>query len=198
MEGTQTPSTSNHEAHEALYESGPRLKPIEEPDSWWMWLVYKFTEWTEGTVITPVKVAQARFPESVRQAYETQKLEDDLTISDDLRTLLRHFVSALNGCEFCRDLAEAEAESHEIDVRTLRAISAGEDTEHISERKRAALRYAQVVTENVYVPDEVYGEFEAHFSEREIVEITWLVAIENYYNRISAPLGIGSDGLCSV
>ena len=37
-----------------------------------------------------------------------------------------------------------------------------------------------------------------HFSEREIVEITWVNAVENYYNLINLPLGIESDGFCSL
>ena len=41
-----------------------------------MWLAYMIGEWTEGTVVTPMKVVQARLPESLRPAYETQKLEE--------------------------------------------------------------------------------------------------------------------------
>lgn len=198
MDATLTMTTENQKAPPSRYEKDPRLEPIEEPDSWWVWLVYKIAEWTQGTVITPLKVVQARFPESTRQARETQKLEESLSISDELRTLLKHYVAALNGCAFCVDLAEAEAESHDLDVGVLRRVSEGSDPDALSAPQRAALEYARIATENVHVPDGVFDELEAHFSEREIVEITWLCAIENYYNRISAPLGIGSDGLCSV
>lgn len=191
-------ATTKHEPRASEYATGPRLEPIEEPDSWWMWIVYQFARWTQGTVITPLKVAQARFPESIRQAYETQKLEESLSLSDELRSLLKRYVAALNGCAFCVDLAEAEAESSDLDVGALRAISDGDRTDALSDRQRAALEYAERVTEDVHVSDEVFTELKRHFSEREIVEITWLCAVENYYNRISAPLGIGSDGLCSV
>jgi len=37
-----------------------------------------------------------------------------------------------------------------------------------------------------------------HFNEREIVEITWLNALENYYNLINLPLEIESDGFCDI
>jgi hypothetical protein len=30
------------------------------------------------------------------------------------------------------------------------------------------------------------------------VEITWLNALENYYNLINVPLEIGSDGFCTI
>lgn len=204
MKTKQTMSKSNGssrdpEAGVSLYEPGPRLEPIENPDSWWVWLAYKMAEWTVGAVITPVKVVQARFPESIRQAYETQKLEDSVSLPDGLRTLLKRQVAATNGCAFCVDMVEAEAESHDLDVGTLRDVTDGKEApEELSDRVRAALDYAEAVTEDVHVPDETFAKLEAHFSEREIVEITWLCAVENYYNRISVPLGIGSDGLCSV
>ena len=35
-----------------------------------------------------------------------------------------------------------------------------------------------------------------HFSESEIVEITWLNAVHNYYNLMNIPLEIESDGYC--
>ena len=68
---TDTPPSQNGDAVAAV-EPTPRLGPIEEPDSWWVWLAYKVAAWTEGTVITPMKVVQARLPESLRHAYETQ------------------------------------------------------------------------------------------------------------------------------
>jgi len=48
------------------------------------------------------------------------------------------------------------------------------------------------------VSDATFAELQRHFNEREIVEITWLNALENYYNLINLPLGIESDGLCAI
>ena len=38
----------------------------------------------------------------------------------------------------------------------------------------------------------------ARFSEKEIVELTWVNAAENYYNLQAAVLGIGSDELAGT
>lgn len=187
-----------HEEGSPSTVPAPRLAPVDEPDSWWVWLAYKIMEWTEGTVITPVKVVQARLPESLRHAYETQKLEEDLSLAPRLRFLIKRYVAFLNGCAFCIDLAEADAEAHDVDVHTLRAVGDYESSDRFSEAERAALAYVEAVTEDVHVDDATFEALRDHFSEREIVEITWLCATENYWNRISGPLGIGSDGLCSV
>lgn len=189
---------SDNDAPTAGIESEPRLAPIEEPDSWWVWLAYKIAEWTEGTVITPMKVVQARLPESLRHAYETQKLEENLSLPVALRLLLKRSVAFLNGCAFCIDLTEADAEAQDVDVDKLRAVAEYETSDRFSAAERAALAYAEAVTEDVHVDDATFEALRDHFSEREIVEITWLCATENYWNRLSGPLNIGSDGLCSV
>jgi len=163
-----------------------------------VWLAYKITEWTEGTVITPMKVVQARLPESLRHAYEMQKLEENLSLSPALRLLLKRYLASLNGCAFCVDLAEADAEEHDVDVQKLRAVAEYADSDPFSAAERAALAYAKAVTEDVHVDDATFEALRDHFSEREIVEITWLCATENYWNRLTGPLNIGPDGLCSV
>lgn len=194
---TDTAPTENGEPN-VPDGSEARLVPIEEPDSWWVWLAYKIAEWTKGTVITPMKVVQARFPESLRHAYETQKLEEKLSLPAGLRFLLKRYVASLNGCAFCIDLAEADADEHGVDVDKLRAVAEYESSDRFSAAERAALAYAEAVTEDVHVDDATFEALRDQFSEREIVELTWLCATENYWNRISGSLGIDSDGLCSV
>ena len=48
------------------------------------------------------------------------------------------------------------------------------------------------------VSNATFEALRKHFSEREIVEITWLNAVENYYNLINIPLEIESDGFCAI
>ena len=46
--------------------------------------------------------------------------------------------------------------------------------------------------------DAIFAALRPHFDEREIVEITWLCAVENSFNLINLPLEIESDGLCAI
>lgn len=188
---THDAPTTASESNGAASHDDLRLDPVDEPDDWRTWLAYRLAEWQMGTVITPMKVVQARFPESLRLAYEMNKLEDRLTLDDALRVRLKRHVAALNGCAFCTDMADAQAQ--EVDGATP-----GENGAAPSDRVQTALDYATAVTDTVSVDDATFERLRAHFSEREIVEITWLCATENYYNRMAVPLGIGSDGLCSV
>ena len=67
-----------------------------------------------------------------------------------------------------------------------------------SDRERAALAYVEEATRRKRVSDATFDALRKHFTEPEIVEITWLNAVHNYYNLINLPLGIESDGLCAI
>jgi alkylhydroperoxidase family enzyme len=176
----------------------PRLVPIEEPDSWKTRLAYTFARWQQGTVITPLKVVWARLPEGLRHAYETNKLEDRLALDPELHLLVKELVATINGCAFCQDIAVAEAPTEDLPREKLEALPEYRTHPAFDDAERAALTYAEEATCEVTVADNTFEALRPHFSEREIVEITWLVALENYYNRINRPLGIGSDDLCEV
>jgi len=62
-----------------------------------------------------------------------------------------------------------------------------------SPRERAALAYADAMTREVAVPDEVFEDLRPHFSERQIVELTVLVGIYNMHTRVFTALGIDPE-----
>jgi alkylhydroperoxidase family enzyme len=48
------------------------------------------------------------------------------------------------------------------------------------------------------IEDETLEEARKMFSERELVELTWVQASETYFNMQAHPLGIPSDGLAAI
>ena len=44
------------------------------------------------------------------------------------------------------------------------------------------------------VPDELFAELQSHFTDKQIVELTAIIARENYRARFNHALKIGSDG----
>ncbi|MGO9642184.1 MAG: hypothetical protein ACLP1Y_12880 [Candidatus Acidiferrales bacterium] len=60
------------------------------------------------------------------------------------------------------------------------------------------LAYVEEATRHKRVSDATFEALRKHFKDWEIVEITWLNAVENYYNPINLPLEIESDGLCAI
>ena len=64
-----------------------------------------------------------------------------------------------------------------------------------SEKERAVLRILDEYNVNRKVSDESFAELRKYFDETEIVEILALNAFEQFYNAMTVPLEIESDGL---
>jgi len=94
--------------------------------------------------------------------------------------------------------SRAQAVQQRLSLEKFEALADFETSPLFSEPERAALAYVTEVTRRIDVEDATFDRLRRSFGEREVVEITWLGALEAYYNRIARPLGIGSDGLCSL
>jgi len=150
-------------------------------------------------VITPLKVVFARVPKSLKAGYAISKLvESGFSLDPELRFLVQTHVASINDCAFCVDIAKAVATHQGIDLDKCLALPEYATSPLFTERERAALAYAEEATRNKRVADATFTRLREHFNDREIVEITLLNAIENYYNLINLPLEIESDGLCAL
>ncbi len=65
--------------------------------------------------------------------------------------------------------------------------------------EKAALRYAEeMCRESVDVPDQVFAELKRHFEDDAIVELTSIIALENFRARFNRALQLPSDNLCML
>jgi alkylhydroperoxidase family enzyme len=110
-----------------------------------------------------------------------------------LRFLLPVSVAMRAGCTFCSDLQLAEAVRARIGRERFRDLLDYEASTRFSEREKAALAYTNALHQSLHIGDAVIARLRSHFSEREIVEIVWLCAVERYFNAMALPLRIGSD-----
>lgn len=115
------------------------------------------------------------------------------------RLLAMHLVAEMNGCSWCLDFGAAMAQRRRIDAAKLHVVGDYATSPLFSPAERAALAYAAEVTQvGARVADTTFGALRAHFSEREIVELTVAVAAENFYNRCNAPLEVEAQGFCAL
>ena len=176
-----------------------RLTPIEHPRNPFVRLMYAATRRQFGRAITPLKVIFARLPRTIgAQLGIYAGLAKGLGIEPELQLLLQHHVAALNGCAFCEDIGRATAVQWRVPLEKIDAASAWRTSPLFTDRERAALRYVEEATRTKRASDETFAALRAHFDERQIVAITWLNAVENYFNLLNGPLGIESDGLCAI
>jgi len=96
-------------------------------------------------------------------------------------------VSQINGCAYCIDLHWREAVQAGMDARKLNAVAAWHEAPFFSERERAALAWAESLTlvAQTHAPDAVYEALAAHFSEKEICDLSYAAAIMNAFNRLA-------------
>ena len=96
-------------------------------------------------------------------------------------------VSQLNGCAFCLDMHWKDLKAEGENEQRMYSLDAWRETSFYTEEERAALAWAEAVT-NVtegHVPDEVYEETREHFSEPELADLTLAVVTINAWNRLS-------------
>jgi AhpD family alkylhydroperoxidase len=152
-----------------------------------------------GKDLTPYQVIFARIPRALpSQLGIYWGLTGRYGLEPALQLLLQGHVATLNGCGFCVDIGRATATYQGVPLEKLDAVHAWRSSPLFSERERAALAYVEEATQTRHVEDATFAALRSHFDDTQIVAITWLNAVENYFNLLNGPLGIGSDGLCAI
>ena len=109
-------------------------------------------------------------------------------VDPQLRSLLELRVSQINGCAFCLNLHSQEARRAGEDQQRLDVLSAWRETSgFFTEKEQAALAWAEALTRlgPTGVPEETFAALKSHFSEKEIADISFVIAGMNAWNRIS-------------
>jgi len=115
-----------------------------------------------------------------------------------LRALLQVRVSQINGCAFCVDLNSAAALEREVTHERLAALADFEHSPLFGEREKAALAYAEAMTDTRRGVDEpLFDRLRQVFSDAEIIELTALLAFQNLSSKFNSALGVPAPGLCT-
>lgn len=106
---------------------------------------------------------------------------------ESLLHLVKLRTSQINGCAYCLDMHWKDLRALGEDEQRLYSLDAWRECPWYSERERAALAWTEALTliTNGHVPDAVYQEVKAHFTEKELSELTLAVVTINSWNRIS-------------
>ncbi len=98
--------------------------------------------------------------------------------------------SQLNGCAYCMDMHSKDAMAAGEDSKRLFVLPAWREADFYSERERAALAWTEAVTHldpQHGVPDAVYEQARAVFSEDELIDLNMAVIAINSWNRLAIP-----------
>ena len=92
-----------------------------------------------------------------------------------------------DGCAYCLDMHTKDARALGETEQRIYALSAWRETPFFTDRERAALEWTDAVTRvsQDQVPDAIYEAVTPHFTETELVALTFAVVAINAWNRLA-------------
>ncbi|MEO6847664.1 MAG: carboxymuconolactone decarboxylase family protein [Chthoniobacterales bacterium] len=126
-------------------------------------------------------------PEPFKDLGAITKYLATASIDPLLRNLVEIRISQINGCVYCVDYHTKESRAHGETQPRLDQLPVWQEALLFTDRERAALDWSESVTHisQTHAPDDKYEALKAHFSEKEIVDLTMIISTINAWNRIS-------------
>ncbi|MEV0681161.1 carboxymuconolactone decarboxylase family protein [Actinosynnema sp. NPDC050436] len=115
-----------------------------------------------------------------------------------LRDLVVYATAVKLGCSWCVDFGTMLIKHQGLDVERLREIGVYQSSEKYTATEKLALAYAEAMTDTpVTVTDEQVAELDRRLGHRGLVELTYLIALENQRGRFNSAFGITDQGFTS-
>lgn len=97
-------------------------------------------------------------------------------------------LSQINGCAYCMDMHWHVLVKEGMEPRHLNAVAGWREAPFFSERDRAALRWAEIITATPHsdASDEEFARLQAVFNATEISELGFAIAVINAWNLVNA------------
>jgi AhpD family alkylhydroperoxidase len=126
-------------------------------------------------------------PGALQAMYSLQNYVEECGLEKSLIELVKTRASQINGCAFCIDMHTKDARANGETEQRLYALNAWRETPFYTDRERAALAWTEAVTliSEGHVPEDVFEQARAQFSDEELVNLTIAVVAINGWNRLS-------------
>lgn len=108
-------------------------------------------------------------------------------LEEPLMHLVKLRASQINGCAFCLDMHWKDLRAIGETEQRMYSLDAWRECPYYTDRERAAFAWTEALTliTNGHVPDSIYEEVRQHFNEKELSDLSFIVATINAWNRIS-------------
>ena len=134
-------------------------------------------------------------PGGIKAMLDLEKYLHSSGLDHGLLHLIKMRASQINGCAYCLDMHSKDARAGGETEQRLYGLSAWEEAPYYTPRERVALAWTEAVTEvaDGHVPDAVFEAVRPHFTDKELVDLTFAVMVINAWNRLAiafrAPAG---------
>ncbi len=125
-------------------------------------------------------------------------------VPERLKALAELKAAAVVNCEFCCDIASALAQQAGVAEAQVLALPNYRDSDEFGELERLVLEYATAMSRTpTRVDDDLFARMREHFDERQMVELTNAIALENARARFNSafdmtPAGFAEGMVCVV
>jgi alkylhydroperoxidase family enzyme len=165
-------------------------------------LIYRFSRREFGRDVEPVGV-YAHAPSLLLGygAFE-QATGRQHRVDERLKVLAETKAAAIVNCEFCCDIASGLALDAGVTESQLLALPRYRESDEFSVLERLVLDYAVAISSTpARVSDELFAQLREHFDERQMVELTNGIALENMRARFNSafdmlPAGFSEGRVC--
>jgi AhpD family alkylhydroperoxidase len=101
--------------------------------------------------------------------------------------LVKMRASQINGCAYCLDVHSKDARKAGETEQRLYLLNAWRESPLFSPAERAALGWTEALTNvsQTRAGDADYEALRPHFSDKEIVDLTYLIGMINFWNRLA-------------
>ncbi|AYQ28293.1 MULTISPECIES: carboxymuconolactone decarboxylase family protein [unclassified Polaromonas] len=117
----------------------------------------------------------------------TKKALESSPLGKQLIELAWLRMSQINGCSFCLEMHSKALRAGGMADAKLDSLAGWRVSDHFSERERAALAWTESLThvDKTHAPDEDYEPLKALFSEVEISDLCFAIALMSGFNRLA-------------
>ncbi|HEX8856933.1 MAG TPA: carboxymuconolactone decarboxylase family protein [Thermoleophilaceae bacterium] len=148
-----------------------------------------------GTVPDPVRVFAHNRKISVGYGAIEKAFAGSHRVDERLKTLAELRAASIAGCEWCLDFGSALAKGADISQEKLMALPRYGESQLFEADERLVLDYATAMSRSpVEVSDELFERLRARFDEAQLVELTGIIALENFRARFNDAVGLGAQG----
>jgi AhpD family alkylhydroperoxidase len=104
-----------------------------------------------------------------------------------LQDLVNIRASQLNHCAFCLDMHVKEAKIHGERELRVHHVAIWRESQLFTDKERAAFEWTEAVTQldGKGISEEIFERVSAHFSEKEMSDLTYVIATINFWNRLN-------------
>ncbi|WP_298179419.1 carboxymuconolactone decarboxylase family protein [Saccharomonospora sp.] len=162
-------------------------------------LLYRVTRRRYGAVPEPFAVS-AHHPRILLASGLHELMAERATrvLPPSVADLAVYRVAVRMNCSWCIDFGTMLQKHRGLDIERLKHIDDYAESSLFTRQERLAIAYADAMTETpVSVTDEQMAELEREFGRAGVVELTYLIGLENARSRTNSALGITDQGFTS-